>query len=133
MQYNKYLFIRYFLLFAFVLVLITIAGEVFPPVGRTIECFGDLIKSLGLFFGVAWIVWFGKLKPVNRTILTALKTAAISFSDIMIGILALIQFHNIIASPNSSDFWMITAFDYSMFLFYIYQYCRLSRGKPGND
>ena len=132
MQYNKHLFIKYFLLFAFVLVLITIAGEVSPRIGRVIECFGDLIKALGLFFGVAWIFWFTKLKQDKKTAITTLKTAAISFADIVIGILALIQFHNVIISPNNSDFWMITAFDYAMFLFYIYQHCQLY-GKSGND
>jgi hypothetical protein len=133
MQYNKRLFIKYFLLFAIGLISITIAGKVFPAAGRVFEAIGDLMKASGLFFGLAWIVWFKQLEQDKKNAITALKTSAISFADIAIGVLALIQFNNIIALPNSSDFWMITAFDYSMFLFYIYQYCQLSNRKLGND
>jgi len=131
MQYDKKLFIKYFLIFTAGLLLVTIAGGVFPSAGRVVEAVGDLIKGCGIFFGIAWIASFKKLK--QKTKITTLKTAAISFADIVIGILALIQFHNVIFTPNSSDFWMITAFDYAVFLTYIYQYCQLSGGKPGND
>lgn len=133
MQYNKLLFIKYFLIFAIGLTLITVAGKIFPSAGRVFEAIGDLMKACGLFFGLAWIVWFKQLEQYEKTAITALKTSAISFADIAIGVLALIQFHNVIISPNNSDFWMITAFDYSMFLFYIYQYCQLSGRKIVND
>jgi len=120
-------FIKYFLLFTVILILITIAGKIFPSAGRIFEAVGDLIKASGFFFGIAWISWFFNLRSEKMTAITALETSAISFADIAIGVLALIQFHNTIASQNSADFWMVTAFDYSMFLFYIYQYCRLTR------
>jgi len=132
MKHDKRLFIKYFLLFAIGLTLITVAGEIFPFAGRIFEGVGDLIKACGLFFGLAWIFWFIKLKPGKRTVITTLKTASISFADIAIGILALIQLYNVIAFPVNADFWMITAFDYSMLLLYIYQYCQLY-GKSGND
>jgi len=133
MQYNKRLFIKYFLLFAIGLISITVAGKIFPSAGRVFEAIGDLIKSCGLFFCIAWIIWFKKLKQDKKTAITTLKTAAVSFADIVIGILALSQFHDVIISPDSAEFWRVTAFDYSMFLFYISQYCQLSRGKLGND
>jgi len=133
MQYNKRLFIKYFLLFAIGLISITIAGKVFPAAGRVLEAIGDLIKSCGLFFGIAWIIWFRKLKQDKKTAITTLTTAAISFADIVIGVLALSQLHDVIISPDSAEFWRVTAFDYSMFLFYISQYCRLSNRKLGND
>jgi hypothetical protein len=133
MKYNKKLFIEYFLLFATVLILLTIAGEVFPVAGRIIEAIGNLIKACGIFFGLAWISWFKNLKQDKKTVITALKIAAFSFSDIVIGILALIQFYSIILANNTSNFLMVTAFDYAMFLSYIYQHCELSKRNGGND
>ena len=121
---NKYSFVKYFLLFALILTLITVSGTFSHTAGKIIEAIGDLIKSCGLIYGVIWLVKYIK-NSYKNTVLTTLKTAAISFADFVVGILAIIQFYHAIINPLTCDYLMITAFDYALLLFYMHQHCEL--------